>query len=118
MSADDLAAFVEENVAAPDRARGSTAVAKFHGDACAAVPKPMTEKACEACRGLWLGDELGCANVDAGDEAMLDIEYLVGVAPGLPAEFYFYAAMDFCGARRRPPLSRRPPQLSPGRLSS
>jgi len=33
----------------------------------------------------------------AGGEASLDVEYIMGVAPGLLTEFWYYKSMDFCG---------------------
>merc|ERR1712137_561665 len=33
----------------------------------------------------------------AGIEASLDIEYIMGVAPGLLTEFWYWKGMDFCG---------------------
>lgn len=31
-----------------------------------------------------------------GDESMLDIQYIMGVAPGILTEFWYYKPMDFC----------------------
>jgi len=33
----------------------------------------------------------------AGVEASLDVDYIMGVAPGLLTEFWYYQSMDFCG---------------------
>jgi len=33
----------------------------------------------------------------SGIEAALDVDYIMGVAPGLKTEFWYWAGMDFCG---------------------
>ena len=32
-----------------------------------------------------------------GTEASLDIQYIMGVAPGVKTEFWYFAGSDFCG---------------------
>ena len=32
-------------------------------------------------------------------EASLDIQYIMGLAPGIKTEFWFYKSMDFCGGK-------------------
>ena len=67
MSSTDLKQFFEQYVTnAPP---GSDTVSKFVGDA---------------------GDKVGTT------EASLDIQYIMGVAPGIPTEFWLYNPMDFC----------------------
>lgn len=37
------------------------------------------------------------AGKNATDEGSLDIQYIMGVAPGVKTEFWYYSSMDFCG---------------------
>jgi len=67
MSSKDLSAFFTEYV--PNAPPGSDKVSKFVGDA---------------------GDKVGQT------EASLDIQYIMGVAPGIATEFWLYDPNDFC----------------------
>merc|ERR1719473_60621 len=67
MNQTDVSAFFKEYVAGP--APGDDKVYAFHG---------------EPAKG---GD---------GVEAMLDIEYMMGISPGLKTEFYEQMSMNFC----------------------
>merc|ERR1719160_644997 len=43
----------------------------------------------------FVGD--GGGDGGAGIEASLDVDYIMGVAPGVLTEFWYYATRDFCG---------------------
>ena len=68
MSSTDLKQFFKQYV--PNAPPGSDTVSKFVGDGT--------------------GDKVGTT------EASLDIQYIMGVAPGIPTEFWLYNPMDFC----------------------
>jgi subtilase family serine protease len=68
MSTTDLKAFFTKFV--PNATADDATVTKFVGDANQEV---------------------------ARTEASLDIQYIMGVAPGLKSEFWYYSSMDFCG---------------------
>jgi subtilase family serine protease len=75
MNSTDLATFFKNEV--PEAQAGDDVVSKFVGNAGS--------------------DNTGTAGV----EASLDIQYIMGVAPGVKTEFWYYSSDDFCGDLKR-----------------
>jgi len=69
MNSTDLATFFKNEV--PEAQAGDDVVSKFVGSTGAEGPGKV--------------------------EASLDIQYIMGVAPGIKTEFWYYSSMDFCG---------------------
>ena len=69
MNSTDLVTFFKNEV--PEAHAGDDAVSKFVGD-----------------RG---------ADTSASIEGSLDIQFIMGIAPGVKTEFWYYSSQDFCG---------------------
>ena len=85
-------------------AKARQAVAEFSGQAMNATDLKSWFK--EYVPSAQPGDDtvhafIGDENMGhGGDEASLDIQFLMGMTPGIKTDFYLYESTDFCAVRR------------------
>ena len=84
------------------KSRNRQAVAEFQGNGMNSTDLATFFK--NEVTGAQAGDDVVSkfvgnlkAHTPPSDEGSLDIQFIMGVAPGVKTEFWYYSGMDFCG---------------------